>query len=184
MSRPLATDELPAELSLRELVVQAAHLVDAMGLVPVDGRAARHPDARAVRYYVGLGLVDRPLGYRGNAALYGRRHLLQLLAIKALQAQGLGLPDVQRQLLGRSTEQLRSLLPPLRRVAPPPPPLPPRSAPSEASWKLELELAPGVRLQVDPSALTHLDPDRLADALRLALRTAPMPAPVPEEEQR
>ena len=173
-------DAPPEELSLRRLVEQAAELIDAMGLVPVDGRAARHPDARAVRYYIGLGLVDRPLGYRGNAALYGGRHLLQLLAIKALQARGARLPDVQRRLLGRSDQELRGLLPPLRRpVQPPPTPAP--VAPAGARWQLQLELAPGVRLQVDADALPNLHPDQLADALRRALVTAQKTEP---EEER
>ncbi len=173
---------LPDELSLRQLVQEATGLIDAMGMVPVDGRAARHPDARAVRYYIGLGLVDRPLGYRGNAALYGPRHLLQLLAIKALQARGFGLPDVQRRLLGRSDAELQSLLPPLRRpVRQPVPPTPP--TPPGAHWQLTVELAPGVRLQVDAAALPHLDPDRLADALRRSLKNAPKTAPVPEEDR-
>ncbi len=172
----------PEELTLRQLVQRAGELIDAMGLVPVDGRAARHPDARAVRYYVGLGLVDRPLGYRGNAALYGRRHLLQLLAIKALQARGLGLPQVQGRLLGRPDGELQALLPPLRRpVERPPGPPPP--APPGAGWQLRFDLAPGVRLQVDASALPDLDPDRLAEALRQALENMPANAPVPEEDR-
>ena len=176
MSRSIHPDPLPDELSLRQLVRHAGQLIDAMGLVPVDGHAARHPDARAIRYYVGLGLVDRPLGYRGNAALYGRRHLLQLLAIKALQARGFGLPDVQRRLLDRSDAELQALLPPVRR----PPPEPPR--PSDAGWQLSLELAPGVRLVVDAAALPHLEPDRLADALRRSLQNLPTP-PVPLEDR-
>jgi DNA-binding transcriptional MerR regulator len=179
MSRPAPTDEPPEELSLRQLVEQAGQLIDVMGLIPVDGRAARHPDARAVRYYIGLGLVDRPLGYRGNAALYGPRHLLQLLAIKALQAQGAGLPEVQRRLLGRDDQELRGLLPPLRRPVPPPP-SPPTATAIDARWQLELELAPGVRLQVDAAALPNLDPDQLAEALRRALVAALKN--VPEEE--
>jgi DNA-binding transcriptional MerR regulator len=56
------------------------------------------PDLRAIRYYSTLGLLDRPAAFRGRTALYGKRHLAQLVAIKRLQAQGLPLADVQRRL--------------------------------------------------------------------------------------
>ncbi len=45
------------------------------------------PSARAVRFYVANGLLDRPEG-AGTAATYGYRHLLQLLAIKIRQREG------------------------------------------------------------------------------------------------
>ena len=178
MSRRLTPTDLPAELTLRALVAEASRYVDALGLVPTDGRAARHPDARAVRYYVGLGLVDRPLGYRGNTALYGRRHLLQLLAIKALQAGGAGLPDVQRALLGRGDEWLAAQLPPVRHAPEPSPDALPAVGPG-ARWRVELDLLPGVQLHVDAGALAHLDPERVAAAVRRALATPSVP---PEED--
>jgi hypothetical protein len=46
---------------------------------------------------------------RGRTALYGHRHLLQLVAIKKLQARGLSLAQVQEQLLGASDETLGGL---------------------------------------------------------------------------
>src|SRR4051812_25283170 len=46
---------------------------------------------------------------RGRTALYHRRHLLQLVAIKRLQAQGLSLVDVQQQLLAASDRDLARL---------------------------------------------------------------------------
>ena len=46
---------------------------------------------------------------RGRTALYSRRHLLQLVAIKRLQARGLSLAQVQEQLLGASDAMLGRL---------------------------------------------------------------------------
>jgi DNA-binding transcriptional MerR regulator len=46
---------------------------------------------------------------RGRVAYYGRRHLLQLVAIKRLQARGLSLAQVQEQLLGLSDNNLEQL---------------------------------------------------------------------------
>ncbi len=53
-----------------------------------NGRVRDVPDRRAIRWYTTIGLVDRPLGMRGRTALYGPRHLLQLVAIKRRQAEG------------------------------------------------------------------------------------------------
>jgi hypothetical protein len=43
---------------------------------------------------------------RGRTALYGRRHLLQLVAIKRLQAAGRTLAEVQEELAAASDERL------------------------------------------------------------------------------
>jgi DNA-binding transcriptional MerR regulator len=74
-----------------------------------NGRVRDVPDQRAIRYYTTLGLLDRPAEMRGRVAYYGRRHLLQLVAIKRLQARGLSLAQVQEQLLGLSDSKLEEL---------------------------------------------------------------------------
>ena len=45
----------------------------------------------------------------GRTALYGQRHLLQLVAIKRLQARGLSLAAVQERVVGLSNAALRRL---------------------------------------------------------------------------
>ncbi len=62
-----------------------------------------------IRYYTTLGLIDRALEMRGRTALYGPRHLLQLVAIKKLQAKGQALAEVQRTLAGQTDDALRAL---------------------------------------------------------------------------
>jgi DNA-binding transcriptional MerR regulator len=74
-----------------------------------NGRVRDIPDQRTIRYYSTLGLVDRPAEMRGRTAYYGRRHLLQLVAIKRLQARDLSLAEIQRSLLGVSDEALERL---------------------------------------------------------------------------
>ena len=46
---------------------------------------------------------------RGRTAFYGRRHLLQLVAIKKLQAKGQTLAEVQRTLTGQTDGALARL---------------------------------------------------------------------------
>ena len=74
-----------------------------------NGRVRDIPDLRTIRYYTTAGLLDRPAEMRGRTALYGRRHLLQLVAIKQLQARGLSLSQVQQRLAGASDAMLRQL---------------------------------------------------------------------------
>src|SRR4051812_46252005 len=76
---------------------------------PPNDRVRDVPDPRTIRYYTTVGLVDRPAEMRGRTAYYGPRHLMQLAAIKRLQARGLSLAAVQRQLLGISDAALAGL---------------------------------------------------------------------------
>src|SRR3954454_6298528 len=86
----------------------AAALAEGYG-GPPNGRVRGVPERRTIRYYTTLGLIDRPAEMRGRTALYGRRHLLQLVAIKKLQARGLSLAEIQQRLLGLPDEALREL---------------------------------------------------------------------------
>src|SRR3954470_23765274 len=71
-----------------------------------SGRVRDLPDRRMVRYYATAGLVDRPSAMRGRTALYGRRHLLQLVAVKRLQAAGHPLATIQQELAGADDDTL------------------------------------------------------------------------------
>src|SRR5579884_4235161 len=93
-------DELGAEVAL-------ALSVDYEG-APND-RVREVPDRRTIRFYTTLGLIDRPAQMRGRTALYGERHLLQLVAIKRLQAKGLSLTEIQPRVVGQTDTALRRL---------------------------------------------------------------------------
>src|SRR5919198_853328 len=99
--------DTPTTWTLDEL----AERVDAALAVGYDGQSSGRvrevPDQRAIRYYTTLGLVDRPIARRGSTVLYGPRHLLQLVAIKKLQARGLPLARIQVELAGATDDQLR-----------------------------------------------------------------------------
>src|SRR5215218_5658073 len=84
--------------------VDAALAVDYPG--QSSGRVRDVPDRRAIRWYTTIGLVDRPVAHHGRTALYGPRHLLQLVAIKRLQARGLSLVAIQQELAGATDTHL------------------------------------------------------------------------------
>jgi DNA-binding transcriptional MerR regulator len=64
---------------------------------PTNASARAAPSARAVRFYVASGLLDRPEG-AGTAATYNYRHFLQLLAIKIRQREGATLETIKREM--------------------------------------------------------------------------------------
>ncbi|GAA4699648.1 helix-turn-helix domain-containing protein [Phytohabitans rumicis] len=74
-----------------------------------NGRVRDVPDARAIRWYATIGLVDRPAAMRGRTALYGARHLLQLVAVKRRQASGRSIAEIQAELAGASLDALRTI---------------------------------------------------------------------------
>lgn len=96
---------------LDELVQRSQRLLALLPAGAGESRRVRwQPDTRLVRYYTTLGLLDRPAEMRGRTAYYRDRHLLQLLAIKTLQARGLSLQAVQAQLAGQPDAALAALI--------------------------------------------------------------------------
>src|SRR4051812_27193471 len=93
--------------TIDELAAQAAAaLGDGYSGAP-NGRVRDLPDARSIRWYATIGLVDRPAAMRGRTALYGPRHLLQLVAVKRRQAEGRTIAEIQRELAGAGDAALR-----------------------------------------------------------------------------
>jgi DNA-binding transcriptional MerR regulator len=160
---------------------------------PANGQVRAVPDERSIRYYTTLGLLDRPM-MRGRAALYGRRHLAQLIAIKRLQAEGRTLAEIQRvlptfddaELAQRSGVELGATRQAAGRrdfwrapaaVATEAPPEPgtrqeaaPRGpAPASFAPVLEVMLAPGVRLTLQTAR-----PATDADAAALIAAASPL----------
>jgi DNA-binding transcriptional MerR regulator len=156
--------------TLEELSQEVETLLRRAGLLRLqgDGRVSAAPDARTVRYYATLGLIDRP-ELDGRVARYGRKQLLQLVAIKALQTEGLGLSDIQSRLYGRSERELSLLAEQLtakaREIEPPLPAL---------ALVLEISLAPGLKLQVsdDFGNLSHDFSETDLEALETQFRAA------------
>lgn len=92
---------MEARWTISELGAEVSGALERAGYEPpTNGQVRAMPDLRTIRYYTTLGLLDRPAEMRGRTALYGRRHLLQLVAVKRLQAAGATLGEVQEQLAG------------------------------------------------------------------------------------
>jgi DNA-binding transcriptional MerR regulator len=88
---------------------------------------------RTVRYYIQLGLVDRPVG-ETRAAHYTSHHLEQLLQIRKWTQAGVSLERVRELLNG----------------APPPVPPRPRASGTVEVWS-HLVVADGIEITLEPS---------------------------------
>ncbi|WP_141580187.1 MerR family transcriptional regulator [Actinomadura sp. WMMA1423] len=84
--------------TIAELADRAAAALAADGSAQASGRVRDLPNERLIRWYTTIGLVDPPLGRRGRTALYGPRHLLQLVAVKRRQAAGRSIAEIQVEL--------------------------------------------------------------------------------------
>ncbi|GAA1524894.1 hypothetical protein GCM10009678_02710 [Actinomadura kijaniata] len=100
---------MDAAWTIAELAERAAAALAAGAPVRVNGRVRDLPNARLIRWYTTIGLLDPPLGRRGRTALYGRRHLLQLVAVKRRQSQGRSIAEIQRELTGATDAMLREI---------------------------------------------------------------------------
>ncbi len=73
---------------------------------PLSGQAAETLTIRTLRYYRSLGLLDAP--HKGRK--YGRRHFLQLTALRSLQAKGIPLQKIRGLMEGKSDAALHELV--------------------------------------------------------------------------
>ncbi|MDP9861739.1 MULTISPECIES: MerR family transcriptional regulator [Streptosporangium] len=91
----------------------------------LNGRVRDVPNERLIRWYSTIGLLDPPSARRGRVAMYGRRHLLQLIAVKRRQAEGRTIAEIQAELTGATDQVLESIA---RLPEPPAEPAVPRTA--------------------------------------------------------
>lgn len=106
---------------------------------------------RTVRYYIQLGLVDRPIG-ETRAAYYTDRHVEQLLTIRKWTEAGLPLERVRQLLEGADPEV---------------PPPPPRKRGSVEVMS-HLVVDDGVELVVEPGR-AGLKPEEVRELFRAVL---------------
>ncbi len=103
---------------------------------------------RTVRYYIQVGLVDRPEG-AGRGSHYTSGHLEQLLEIRKWQQAGLSLDRI-RELLGKN-EGSSAFVPPTR----------PRQKGSLEVWS-HLVIDDGIELTLEPKR-ANLTPEQVKE---------------------
>jgi DNA-binding transcriptional MerR regulator len=155
-------------LSLEELAGEVAVTLEHYQLLgnPQDNRVSPVPDARTIRYYTTLGLLDRPV-IEGRQARYGKRHLLQAVTIKALQGRGMPLSEIQSRLYGLSDEEMESLLAGMATVRT----AQKHEAPVSVNaiiWK-EIIIDPGLKLMVEDDWSATVPIEIIQDKVKAAI---------------
>ncbi|MBV8859457.1 MAG: MerR family transcriptional regulator [Acidobacteria bacterium] len=98
--------------------VGVAGLAEAAARILAGSGAARQgrgtvtelPDERTVRYYLAEGLIPPAEEKQGTASVFEFRHLLRLLVVKKLQAEGLPIRAIRELVTGKTERQLERLL--------------------------------------------------------------------------
>ncbi len=164
-------------LTLPEFAAAAATAVQASGAAPDNRQAKAVPAERMVRYYTARGLLPRP-GNRGRALIYGRTHLVRLVAIKRLQGQGLSLDEIAARLERMSAAEVESLaaIPddamPAGLGDPEPAPEPARAA--GPFWRTVPDPVP-VSTPASAPAVTHVQAVRLSDTVTVLIDADSLP---------
>ena len=96
-------------IRLRTLISALHRILSSIQLADLPSRVREMPDERTVRFYTTVGLLAPPLKFDGRRALYGRIHLLQLLAIKRLQSQGHSIRAIHLMLRVASAAKLAAV---------------------------------------------------------------------------
>jgi DNA-binding transcriptional MerR regulator len=107
---------------------------------------------RTVRYYMQMGLVDRPIG-ETRAAHYLAAHLDQLLKVKQLSDAGISLERIAEIQNG---EEL------------PIPAMPKR--PGDIQVKSHVHVAPGIELQISPEE-ADMSPEQIRALVKAVMKT-------------
>ena len=108
---------------------------------------------RTVRYYMQLGLVERPIG-ETRAAHYTSRHLDQLLRVKQLTEAGVSLERIREVMAGGDT------------------PVPTRQRrPGSIEVRSHLFVAPGLEIQISPEE-AGMTPEQVRVFVREVMQAA------------
>ena len=108
---------------------------------------------RTVRYYMQLGLVERPIG-ETRAAHYTSRHLEQLLRVKQLTEAGVSLERIREVMAGGDT------------------PVPTRQRrPGSIEVRSHLFVAPGLEIQISPEE-AGMTPEQVRAFIREVMQAA------------
>ena len=107
---------------------------------------------RTVRYYMQMGLVDRPIG-ETRAAHYLSAHLDQLLKVKQLSDAGISLERIAEI---QNWEEL---------------PIPPKPRkPGDIQVKSHIHIAPGIELQISPEE-ADMSPEQIRALVKAVMKT-------------
>jgi DNA-binding transcriptional MerR regulator len=97
-------------VGLPEFASICERVVSDMDLEQQRGTVTSVPDERTIRYYLSEGLVQAPEERQGTASVFTYLNLLQIVAVKKLQAEHLPIRKIRDLVSGKSEQELEALL--------------------------------------------------------------------------
>ena len=110
MKHPVEQERGGRYVGLPEFATVAERVVNAMNLEQSRGTVTSVPEERTIRYYLAEGLIQPTNERQGTASVFGYIHLLQVVAVKKLQAEHLPIRKIRELVSGKSETELESLI--------------------------------------------------------------------------
>lgn len=110
MKHPVEHERGKKYVGLPEFARASEEILSELGIEQERGTVSLVPDERTIRYYLSEGLIQPVDEKQGTASVFGYLHLLQLVAVKKLQAEHLPIKKIRELVSGKDEQQLESLL--------------------------------------------------------------------------
>jgi DNA-binding transcriptional MerR regulator len=110
MKHPVERERGRKYVGLPEFVRVSEEVLSELGFEQKRGTVSLVPDERTVRYYLAEGLIQPADEKQGTASVFSYKHLLQLVAVKKLQAEHLAIKKIRELVTDKDEQQLESLL--------------------------------------------------------------------------
>jgi DNA-binding transcriptional MerR regulator len=97
-------------VGLPEFAEMGQRILSQLNLEQERGTVTNVPDERTIRYYLAEGLIQSPGEKQGTASVFGYLNLLQLIAVKKLQAEHLPIRKIRELVADKSEQELEVIL--------------------------------------------------------------------------
>ena len=110
MKNPVEGERGKKYVGLPEFARASEEVLSELGIEQKRGTVSLVPDERTIRYYLAEGLIQAADEKQGTASVFTYKHLLQLIAVKKLQAEHLPIRKIRELVTDKDQQQLESLL--------------------------------------------------------------------------
>jgi DNA-binding transcriptional MerR regulator len=110
MRHPVEKERGRKYIGLPEFAETGQRILSQLNLEQERGTVTNVPDERTIRYYLAEGLIQAPGEKQGTASVFGYLNLLQLIAVKKLQAEHFPIRKIRELVADKSEPELEVLL--------------------------------------------------------------------------
>ncbi|HEV8367818.1 MAG TPA: MerR family transcriptional regulator, partial [Pyrinomonadaceae bacterium] len=110
MKHPVEHERGKKFVGLPEFAAVCERVMSELDLEQVRGTVTSVPDERTIRYYLAEGLIQSSEERQGTASVFGYLNVLQLVAVKKLQAEHLPIRKIRELVDGKNEQELETLL--------------------------------------------------------------------------